>query len=94
MRKQEAESSALEAADVVYRVLATVAVAGRRLPAQDPRLSGHEGTMTLNAAFLVGTDDAAAFEDAVRGLQERFPAAEIATSGPWPPYSFAMLEQR
>jgi gas vesicle protein GvpL/GvpF len=94
VRRQQAEGSALAAADEVYRELSTVAVAGRRLPAQDPRLSGHRGTMTLNAAFLVGEGETADFEDAVRGLQARFPEAEIATSGPWPPYSFAMLEQR
>jgi hypothetical protein len=94
VRRQQAESSALAGADEVYRALSTVAVAGRRLPAQDPRLSGHQGTMTLNAAFLVGQDETSAFEEAVSDLRARFPESEIAVSGPWPPYSFAMLEQR
>jgi hypothetical protein len=68
-------------------------VASRRLPPQDPRLTGHVGTMTLNGAYLVDTARAGEFADAVRAAQADHPEAGIDAAGPWPPYSFAMLEQ-
>ena len=39
------------------RALSAASVASRRLPPQDPRLTGHEGTMVLNGAYLVDVDD-------------------------------------
>ena len=88
------EEQALEVADAVHAALSGLSAASRRLPAQDPRLTGHEGTMVLNGAYLVEIEEGAAFEAEVSALQAGHPDAGIDLRGPWPPYSFAMLEQR
>jgi len=46
----------------------------------------------LNGAYLVEVENAAHFERSVRELESEHPDCQIAISGPWPPYSFAMLE--
>lgn len=86
------EQEALTRADNVYDTLARASVASRRLQPQDPRLSGHQGTMTLNAAFLVDDAESGAFADAVSDLVEQLPEGALHVAGPWPPYSFATLE--
>jgi len=91
-RRAAGEEAARESADRVYDELAKASVASRRLQPQDPRLSGHEGTMVLNAAFLVDDEQASEFQrvidDVSRGLSE----GVLKSAGPWPPYSFATLE--
>jgi hypothetical protein len=86
------EQDALDEAAMVYDRLAGLAVAGRRLTPQDPRLSGHPGTMTLNAAFLVEDDGGQAFEETAAELGRSLPVGTLLVAGPWPPYSFATLE--
>lgn len=86
------EQDALDEAAHVYHRLAGLAVAGRRLAPQDPRLSGHSGTMTLNAAFLVEDEDGAVFEESAAELGRSLPVGALHVAGPWPPYSFATLE--
>ena len=49
--------------------------------------------MTLNGAYLVDVDASAEFEATARRLQAEHPDAGIDLRGPWPPYSFAILEQ-
>jgi len=85
---------AARVADGLHTRLSAMSAASRRLPAQDPRLTGHEGTMTLNGAYLVPDEKAEDFLAVVHALQEEHPAAGVDVAGPWPPYSFAMLEQR
>jgi len=77
----------------VHGQLSEASVASRRLPAQDARLTGFEGDMVLNGAYLVEADDATQFEARVSALQSEHPDCQVSVSGPWPPYSFAMLEQ-
>jgi hypothetical protein len=57
-------------------------------PPQNRELSGHEGEMLLNGAYLV--DDPARLREAVDALRERHRdvGARIELSGPFPPYSF------
>jgi hypothetical protein len=86
------EQDALDEAAQVYDRLAGLAVAGRRLTPQDPRLSGHQGTMTLNAAFLVEDDAGTAFEETAAEIGRTLPVGALHVAGPWPPYSFATLE--
>jgi Gas vesicle synthesis protein GvpL/GvpF len=86
-------ASAADVAELVHATLAARARASRQLPPQDPRLSGLSGTMVLNAAYLVPDDDAADFNDVLDELRARYPDLTIDARGPWPPYSFAMLEQ-
>lgn len=92
-QRHNAEEKALQVADGVHDALSALAVASRRLRPQDPRLTGHEGTMTLNGAYLVEETEAAAFGEAAASLAERYPEAGIEVHGPWPPYSFATLEK-
>src|SRR5690606_12395346 len=91
--RQASEERSLQAAGSIHHALAELSVAGRRLPAQDPRLTGHVGTMLLNGAYLVERDDAPAFERLVKELADRHHDLALELRGPWPPYSFATLEQ-
>ncbi len=90
--RRTAEQQAMDLADQVHAALAEHSAASRRLPPQDPRLTGHEGTMTLNGAYLVATEDADAFVARGAALSKQFPEAGIELHGPWPPYSFATLD--
>ena len=93
-QRADADASAARAADAVDEELAALARAARHLPPQDPRLSGLRGTMVLNAAYLVPHEDSVAFEERVRALATAHAGVVVDARGPWPPYSFAMLEQR
>lgn len=88
------EAAAAEVAARVHEVLSGHAVASRQLPAQDPRLTGHQGTMLLNGAYLVPAEDTAAFAAAAEALTPDSGDVVLDCRGPWPPYSFAMLDQR
>jgi hypothetical protein len=87
------DEAAMSTAEQVHEELARRAVASRRLPPQDPRLSGFEGRMTLNAAYLVEKADGDAFAAEVARISEEHPEARLSAGGPWPPYSFATLEE-
>jgi hypothetical protein len=80
-------------AEELHSALSGLSAASRRLAPQDPRLTGHDGTMILNGAYLVELGAGPAFETAVRSLAEKHPDAGLDVRGPWPPYSFATLEQ-
>lgn len=60
------------------------------LPPQNPELSGHEGQMLLNGAYLVDAERVAGLRKLVAELEERHRAlgARIELTGPWPPYNF------
>lgn len=84
---------AREAAEELHRALVPLVAASRRLPPQDPRLTGHTGTMVHNVAYLVSRDSADAFVSALGELTAAHPDVLVDARGPWPPYSFAMLEE-
>lgn len=92
-RLAQSEERARQLAEEIHTTLAQHSVASRRLPAQDPRLTGHEGVMTLNGAYLVPVEKCDAFTATVRALSQEHPDAHLDVGGPWPPYSFAVLEQ-
>lgn len=91
--RHDAEEQALVVAGQVHEVLASRAVASRRLQPQDPKLAGHSGTMTLNGAYLVDDEEQEAFVETVEALAGDHPEAGLSVAGPWPPYSFTTLEQ-
>ena len=93
-RRVQAEERAHQIAEQIHAELAQRSVASRRLPAQDPRLTGHEGVMTLNGAYLVPVEENDAFAATLSALSEQHPEAHLEAGGPWPPYSFAVLEQK
>lgn len=97
-RKQQAQDREtaserhVDAVEALHGELAEVALAGRHLNAQDRQLGGYTGEMIMNAAYLVGDEDGERF----RGLVEEHEAPaglRFTVEGPWPPYSFAVLEQ-
>jgi Gas vesicle synthesis protein GvpL/GvpF len=59
-------------------------------PPQNPELSGHEGDMLLNAAYLVETAKVERLHELVAELRERHRGlgARLELTGPWPPYNF------
>lgn len=91
-RRRHAQADTARLAEEVYAAAAAVAVAARRLPAQDPRLTGRPEPMVLNAAFLVPEDDVASFEAAVLSSAADRREVGVELHGPWPPYSFAVLD--
>jgi len=97
-RRGELERKAVDAqalardADAVFEDLRTVAVLARRHRPQDPALSGVKQPMLLNAAFLVGRDGRPEFHHAVDLLAQSRPDGAVVLTGPWPPYSFATLD--
>lgn len=97
-KKQQAErrhSSSEQSAgwgEEVHAELCEVAVASRRLPAQDPRLTGRREPMLLNGAYLVERAEAGRFREVVERVAAARPGVSVEAEGPWPPYSFATLE--
>jgi len=59
-------------------------------PPQNRELSGHEGDMLLNAAYLVEIGKVDRLRELVDELQERHRGlgARLELTGPWPPYNF------
>jgi hypothetical protein len=49
--------------------------------------------MVLNDAYLVDLDDAEAFARTVQRLADAHAELSIELTGPWPPYSFAVIEE-
>lgn len=92
-RQAQSHERAMQVAEQVHEALSARCVASRRLAPQDPRLTGHEGVMTLNGAYLVEEAEGEAFNAAVQELAEQYPDAHLTVAGPWPPYSFASLDQ-
>lgn len=82
---------ATEAAERAYRELGRHAVASRRYPPQDPRLTGRHDEMLLNAAYLVPETLAGALRRLVEGWAD--PHLRLELTGPWAAYSFATVER-
>lgn len=91
-RRQASREGAEALAAEVHGQLADRAVAARRLPPQDPRLTGRKETMLLNGAYLVQTEDGERFRISADRLGTVHPELSVEVEGPWPPYSFATLE--
>jgi hypothetical protein len=82
-----------ETAEAIHTALGEHSVAGRRLPAQDARLTGREEPMLLNGAYLVPDDERDAFLAMIGELAVEHGDVELDVRGPWPPYSFAVLDE-
>jgi gas vesicle protein GvpL/GvpF len=92
--RDEARALARELAADVHEQLAAVAVAAVTRPPQNRDLSGHEGEMLLNAAYLVETARVDELRDAGAELEARHGplGARVDLTGPWPPYNFVPSE--
>lgn len=91
-QRETTADAAAAMADDLHAQLSAASVASRRLAPQDRRLAGYEGTMTLNGAYLVDADAAGEFRSVVERLSAEHPDVRIDVQGPWPPYSFATLD--
>ena len=85
-----ADALAADVADEVHVNLLSCAVAAVTRPAQNRELSGHEGDMALNAAYLVETKRVDDLREMVAILEAHHNAvgARIELTGPWAPYNF------
>jgi gas vesicle protein GvpL/GvpF len=88
--REAAHAFAGDVARQVHARLQDWALDAVTLPAQNRELSGHEGEMLLNAAYLVEADRVAELRDLVSELERRHEdiGARIELTGPWPPYNF------
>ena len=93
-QRERAGERAAELADQIHGALTSSAAEGRRLTPQDPRLTGHDGTMLLNGAYLVPDAGVAEFQSAVQELGAANADVRLELQGPWPPYSFVSMEDR
>ncbi len=91
--QEEARREMLLMAERVDDELCRLAAASRLHRPQDPQLSGQEGWMILNAAYLVDDERADAFRAAIVRLAEAYPRIGVEFTGPWAPYSFATEEE-
>jgi hypothetical protein len=88
--RELADSLAAEVADQVHARLQDWAIDAVTRPPQNRELSGHEGEMLLNAAYLIDADRVDELRELVSDLESRHRdlGARIELSGPWPPYNF------
>jgi hypothetical protein len=88
--REVADSLAARLAEDVYAALAHCALDAVTRSPQSRELSGHEGEMLLNAAYLVAEERVEELRDtaATLELEQRALGARIEVSGPWPPYNF------
>jgi gas vesicle protein GvpL/GvpF len=88
--REAVDSLGAELAEQVHAQLHDWAGDAVVLPPQNPELSGHEGQMLLNGAYLVDAERVDGLRELVAELEERHRAlgARIELTGPWPPYNF------
>lgn len=92
-RREEAGRRLADRAQAIHAELDGQAVAARRHPPQDPRLSRRAGTLLLNMAYLVDDGDAERFLSVAREIDRRTPGIDVEVTGPWPPYSFIDVDE-
>jgi hypothetical protein len=88
--RDHAATLAAEVADEVHARLEDWAIDAVKRPPQNRDLSGHDGEMLLNAAYLVEADRVGELRELAAELEARHRAvgARIEVTGPWPPYNF------
>lgn len=86
--REETSRRLAEQARQIESELTPYAVASRRHRLQDPGISGRQGRMTLNIAYLLDHDRSAGLLAAARELEDGLPGTRIEVTGPWPAYSF------
>jgi hypothetical protein len=88
--RERAQSIAADVAEQVHARLQDWAIDAVTRPPQNPELSGHQGEMLLNAAYLVErdrTDELTRLVDELEAHHRELGIA-IELTGPWPPYNF------
>jgi hypothetical protein len=88
--RDRAATLATDTAEEVHARLEAWAIDAVTRPPQNRELSGHEGEMLLNGAYLVEAERVDGLRELVAELERDYGAlgARIELSGPWPPYNF------
>jgi Gas vesicle synthesis protein GvpL/GvpF len=88
--REEADRLAVGVAEEVHARLQDWATDAVLNPPQNRDLSGHEGEMLLNGAYLVETPKVERLRELVAELEDRHRAlgVRLEMTGPWPPYNF------
>jgi hypothetical protein len=90
---RDARQTAVASAQAIHATLGRLATAALLRAPQGAQLSGQASRMVLNAAYLVPDGRAREFGAAARKLADLHPGVIIEPTGPWPPYSFAAVDQ-
>jgi hypothetical protein len=88
--REAVDALGAELAEEVHAQLQDWATDAVVLPAQNPELSGHEGRMLLNGAYLVEAERVDGLHALIAELEERHRGlgVRLQLTGPWPPYNF------
>jgi gas vesicle protein GvpL/GvpF len=88
--REAASRLATDTAEQIHARLQDWAIDARTRPPQNRELSGHEGEMVLNAAYLIERERTDELRAIVAELEEHHHGlgARIELTGPWPPYNF------
>jgi hypothetical protein len=89
---RESKVAAVSSAQALHADLTAKATDTRLHPPQSAQLSGIRQPMLLNAAYLLNPSDGVSFTAAVAGQATAHPELRIELTGPWPPYSFAGVD--
>jgi hypothetical protein len=92
--REAASRLAADTAQQVHARLQDWTIDARTRPPQNRELSGHEGEMVLNAAYLVERERTEELHRLIAELEahHRGLGARIELSGPWPPYNFVSTD--
>ena len=85
---ERADQELEDACQEIHSGLGAFAADARVLPVQRPEVTGYEGEMILNAAYLVSDQEHEEFVAELDRLREGFEALELILTGPWPAYNF------
>jgi hypothetical protein len=91
--QQAAESKAAVHAHEIHEALSRIAVVAKRQPVPHTQLLRKRAKIVLNGTYLVDNERADEFADTVRTLDDQHPGIDLDLTGPWPPYSFAGVDQ-
>lgn len=91
--REHQERCAAEQADRAHRLLAALAVDATTHPPQSRALAGEDARMILNGAYLVDHEHTLRFAEAAAACDQDNDAIRVRLTGPWPPYSFSVLEE-
>jgi Gas vesicle synthesis protein GvpL/GvpF len=89
--RDEADAMLTEVVREAHARMEEWASASVVLPGQNRELSGHDGEMVFNGAYLVEHDRVEAVAGLLSGLDSQYRPCGLAfeLTGPWPPYNFA-----